>query len=109
MWFLAYTVQLFDLILYLSIFVEILLAVIACINIIRGLKHKDELTYLPFGPALFIGGAIIIFFGDKIYDLLKNISDQILPEHLEMRFYESTLASITILNKLKINVYENPL
>lgn len=65
---LQHKTQLFnnDLILYLSIFVEILLAVIACINIIKGLKHKDELTYLPFGPALAFSALLVLLVNISI-------------------------------------------
>lgn len=66
--FMKYKTRLFDndLILYLSVFVEVLLAVIACINIVRGLKYKDELTYLPFGPALAFSGLLVLLVNISI-------------------------------------------
>lgn len=33
----------------------------ACNRVIRGLKDKQNMTYLPFGPAMVLGGLIIIF------------------------------------------------
>lgn len=33
-----------------------------CKRIIGGLKDQENLTYLPFGPALVVGGLIVIFF-----------------------------------------------
>ena len=55
----------------------IVLMFVYAIKVCRELAQSTQLegggTYLPFGPALFIGATIIIFFGDKIYDLLRNI------------------------------------
>ena len=60
----------------LFLFFMILMFIYA-IKVCKELSESTQLegsgTYLPFGPALFIGAAIIIFFGDNIYALLKNI------------------------------------
>ena len=55
-----------DLILYSAILAEVLLAAVTCINIIKGLKNKDELTYLPFGPALAFAGIIVLLVNVSI-------------------------------------------
>ena len=49
-------------------------AFMVCKDLIMSAQLSDGGTYMPFGPALFAGATIIIFFGDKIYDLLRNIS-----------------------------------
>ena len=36
------------------------LGAFACINTLKGLKNRDDLTFLPFGPALAIAGIIIL-------------------------------------------------
>ena len=36
------------------------LGILACVNVIRGLKDRDNFTYLPFGPALAIAGLIML-------------------------------------------------
>lgn len=38
----------------------------ACFYVIRGLKNKDNLTYLPFGPALAISGLILLITNANI-------------------------------------------
>ena len=48
-------------------------AIKVCKELAQSTQLEGEGIYLPFGPALFIGATIIIFFGDKIYDLLRNI------------------------------------
>lgn len=47
-------------ILLAAIALMLILGVWACVNIIRGLKNPDGMTYLPFGPALAIAGMIIL-------------------------------------------------
>ena len=36
------------------------LGIYTCITIIKGLKDKENLTVLPFGPALAIAGLLIL-------------------------------------------------
>lgn len=45
-----------------SILLMLILGVWACVEIIRGLKNPDNLTYLPFGPAMAIAGLIVLLF-----------------------------------------------
>lgn len=47
-------------VMFVSIAVMFILGILTCINIIRGLKNPDTLTYLPFGPALAIAGLIVL-------------------------------------------------
>ena len=44
----------------LAIFVMFVLGIMACLCLIKGLKNKENLTYLPFGPALAIAGMILL-------------------------------------------------
>lgn len=43
-----------------SIIGMLVLGVWACLCVIKGLKNRDNLTYLPFGPALAIAGMILL-------------------------------------------------
>jgi len=40
--------------------VLLIVAVYACISTLKGIKEKNNLTYLPFGPALAIAGIILL-------------------------------------------------
>lgn len=60
----------------LLLFFVVLMLVYAlkvCKELVDSVHLEGAGIYLPFGPALFIGAAIIIFFGDKIYTLLRHI------------------------------------
>jgi len=48
------------LVMLLAIVMMFVIGINACISIIRGLKNKDNLTYLPFGPALAIAGLVLL-------------------------------------------------
>lgn len=48
-------------------------ALIVCKSIISSVSLDGGGTYLPFGPALFLGAAIVIFFGTQIFDFLRQI------------------------------------
>lgn len=50
--------------MWLSIILILLLGamgVYVCIRIIKGLKEPQDFTYLPFGPAMVLGGLIMMF------------------------------------------------
>ncbi len=53
---------LFDslLISLLAVLLMVILGVTACFYVVKGLKNKDNLTYLPFGPALAIAGLLLL-------------------------------------------------
>ena len=38
----------------------VVLGILACLEVIKGLKNKNTLTYLPFGPALAIAGLLLL-------------------------------------------------
>ena len=44
-----------------------------CMELINSTKLESGGTMLPFGPALFLGAIIMIFFGGQIISLLKNV------------------------------------
>lgn len=44
-----------------------------CTELINSTKLEGGGTPLPFGPALFLGATVMIFFGEQIISLLKNI------------------------------------
>lgn len=51
----------------------VIFAIKVCKELLASIQLPGGGTYLPFGPALFAGAAIMIFFGDQIYNFLKNI------------------------------------
>jgi len=38
----------------------VLIGIFACLSVLKGLKHKEDLTVLPFGPALVVAGIIVL-------------------------------------------------
>lgn len=61
-YYLANKTNILDNIVYLIIAVcgLLILGICACIFILKGLKNREELTFLPFGPALAVAGLIIL-------------------------------------------------
>lgn len=49
-----------DYVLFTSILIMLVLGIWACVQIIRGLKNPDTLTYLPFGPAMALAGLLVL-------------------------------------------------
>ena len=50
-----------DLLFWVGTLVLLILGIFACILILKGLKKQEELTFLPFGPALAFAGLIVLF------------------------------------------------
>ncbi len=48
--------------LVVSMLIMLGLGIWACFEVIKGLKNKNTLTYLPFGPALAIAGLLLLVF-----------------------------------------------
>ena len=44
-----------------------------CTELVESTKLKEGGISLPFGPAIFLGAALMIFFGDAIIETLRNI------------------------------------
>lgn len=49
-----------DYVMYSAITILFVLGIWTCIKLIKGLKNPENLTYLPFGPALAIAGLIVL-------------------------------------------------
>lgn len=47
-------------VMYSAIAILFALGIWTCVNLVKGLKNPDNLTYLPFGPALAIAGLIVL-------------------------------------------------
>ena len=64
MYFVQHKTSLMDNSLYLvvSMLIMLGLGIWACFEVIKGLKNKNTLTYLPFGPALAIAGLLLLVF-----------------------------------------------
>ena len=55
--------------LYLSMIILTGLGIWACISVISGLKDRDNLTYLPFGPAMAIAGLLMLIVLNAVIPL----------------------------------------
>lgn len=53
-------------ILLVAMIILAILGVWACVSVIQGLKDRDTLTYLPFGPAMAIAGIVMLFINSLI-------------------------------------------
>ena len=69
-----YNVLKSDILFLIFFIILVVYAVMVCKDLLKSVQLPGDGIYLPFGPALFIGALIIIFFGPGIYSLLRNVS-----------------------------------
>ncbi len=54
---------------FLAVLISFSLAIVGMVVILQRTKEKKSFTFLPFGPALVLGGFLVMFMGQSLLDL----------------------------------------